>query len=551
MCLTSVIYPMCARVLQIHSDDNVAVALSTLRADEEFLDGCYTHSPIPQRHKVVTSVISKHSPIIMYGVTVGRSQRDLQIGDCLNQSDIVHDIGQYDLENRPTPEPWQPPNVSKWFNATFDGYYRSDGQVGTANYWIVIPLVFCENRNIDVLRRAFEDELGYSQHSTYRQQVASLVHSYRNTSSPLDSQLIPVNHDRVFQNVDGIHFLTHQLGCGGTPQDARTLCGLLAGYLHHPNVFGATVLSLGCENAQVSMLMEEVHKRNPDFDKPLYIFRQQSFASADALITQAINDTFTGLEKANQMQRSTAPLSKLTLGLECGGSDGFSGISANPAMGFTTDLLVALGGSAILGEFPELCGQEQSIIDRCVDLNTAVRFIQLMESYASLADIVGTGFEMNPSAGNIIDGLLTGAMKSAGAVRKGGTSPVTAVLDYPEYATTAGLNLLCTPGGDVESTTAIAGAGAQIILFSTGMGTPTGNPLAQVIKVSSNTLLAKRLSDLIDFNAGTIIEGHETIESVGSQLLDLILAVANGNYIPAAVRMGQHDFIPWKRGVSL
>ena len=542
---------MPTRVLKIHSDDNVAVALSPLKTGEEFLPGCYTQSPIPQGHKVVTKLIATHSPIIMYGVTVGRSQRDLQIGFRLHKSDIIHDTGVYSLEDQPTGELWQAPDISKWSNSTFLGYHRSDGQVGTANYWIVIPLVFCENRNIDVLRRAFEDELGYSQHSSYRQQVASLVHSYRRASSPAESQLISISQDRVFQNVDGIHFLTHQLGCGGTPQDARTLCGLMAGYLHHPNVFGATVLSLGCENAQVSMLMEELHHRNPHFDKPLYIFRQQSFASTDALITQAINDTFSGLEKANKLKRSSAPLSKLILGLECGGSDGFSGISANPAMGYTTDLLVALGGSAILGEFPELCGQEQSIIDRCIDLNIAARFTRLMESYASLADTVGAGFEMNPSAGNITDGLLTGAMKSAGAVRKGGTSPVTAVLDYPEYVTTKGLNLLCTPGGDVESTTAIAGAGAQVILFSTGMGTPTGNPLAQVIKVSSNTSLAARLPDLIDYNAGTIIDGHETIESVGSQLLDLILDVANGTYTPAAVQMGQHDFIPWKRGVSL
>jgi len=542
---------MPARVLQIHSDDNVAVALSSLKSGEEFLSGCYTRSPIPQRHKVVTKLIPSNQPIVMYGVTVGRSQRDLQIGDRLHQSNLIHDIDPYSLQDQPIQQFWQAPDISKWSRTTFQGYYRSDGQVGTANYWVVVPLVFCEKRNIDVLRRAFEDELGYSQHSAYRQQVASLIHSYRKASSPVESQLIPVNKDRVFQNVDGIHFLTHQLGCGGTPQDARTLCGLLAGYLHHPNVFGATILSLGCENAQVSMLMEEVHHRNPAFDKPLYVFRQQSYTSTDALITQAIHDTFTGLQKANQVERTATPLNKLTLGLECGGSDGFSGISANPAMGYTTDLLVALGGSAILGEFPELCGQEQSIIDRCADLSIATRFTQLMESYASLADTVGAGFEMNPSTGNIADGLLTGAMKSAGAVRKGGTSPITAVLDYPEYRTTAGLNLLCTPGGDVESTTAIAGAGAQIILFSTGMGTPTGNPLAQVIKVSSNTLLAKRLPDLIDHNAGIIIDGHETIESVGVQLLELMIDVASGNYTPATVRMGQHDFIPWKRGVSL
>jgi len=220
-------------------------------------------------------------------------------------------------------------------------------------------------------------------------------------------------------------------------------------------------------------------------------------------------------------------------------------------MGYTTDLLVALGGSAILGEFPELCGLEQSLIDRCTHESAAARFAVLMESYATLAEAVGSGFEMNPSPGNIRDGLLTDAMKSAGAARKGGTSPITAVLDYPEYSTEPGLNLLCTPGGDVESTTAIAGAGAQIILFSTGMGTPTGNPIAQVVKISSNSAIAQRLPDLIDVDAGSIIGGDESVESVGARLLDFVVNVASGDYITAATRLGQHDFIPWKRGVSL
>jgi len=542
---------MFASVLQIHSDDNVAVALKPLEVGTEFLSGIYCKSAIPQRHKVVTKFIPKDSPVVMYGVTVGRSLRDLQTGDRLNRNDLIHDTSPYRLRDQRTLPPWKAPDTSTWLNATFAGYHRSDGQVGTANHWIVVPMVFCENRNLDVLRRAFEDELGYSHHCVYRQQVASLVSTHLEGHSEVVTEISTLKSERIFKNIDGIQFLTHQLGCGGTREDAKSLCGLLAGYLNHPNVFGATILSLGCENAEISLLMDELHQRNPNFDKPLYLFRQQSFPSADRLITQAINDTFSGLKEGNQSQRTPAPLSKLTIGLECGGSDGFSGISANPVIGYATDLIVAVGGGAILGEFPELCGQEQALIDRCVENRSAARFVDLMESYASLAHAVNSGFEMNPSPGNIADGLLTGAMKSAGAARKGGTSPVTDVLDYPEYATSQGLNLLCTPGGDVESTTAIAGSGAQIILFSTGMGTPTGNPVAQVIKISSNSSLAERLPDLIDFNAGVIIEGDETIESSGTQLFDLIIQVASGNYTPASVRMGQNDFIPWKRGLSL
>ena len=542
---------MSARVLRIHPGDNVAVALVSLPAGIEFLPGCLTRSPVPSKHKVVTEFIRQSGAVIMYGVMVGRALRDLHVGDRLNRNDLTHDTAGYCVRSAHRPPVWQAPDVSNWEETTFLGYRRSDGHAGTANHWIVLPLVFCENRNIDVLRRAFEDELGYSQISPYRQQVAALAHEYRTGNPVTGTTGTMIASGRLFQNVDGVQFLTHQLGCGGTRQDARSLCGLLAGYLNHPNVCGATVLSLGCENAEYKILMEEVHKRNPAFDKPLYIFRQQSFASADALITKAIADTFSGLREANKSRRTPVPLSKLTLGLECGGSDGFSGISANPAMGYTTDLLVALGGSAILGEFPELCGLEQSLIDRCIHESAATRFSDLMESYATLAEAVGSGFEMNPSPGNIRDGLLTDAMKSAGAARKGGTSPITAVLDYPEYSTEPGLNLLCTPGGDVESTTAIAGAGAQIILFSTGMGTPTGNPIAQVVKISSNSALAQRLPDLIDVDAGGIIRGDDSVESVGARLLDFIVNVASGDYITAATRLGQQDFIPWKRGVSL
>src|SRR5690606_5561661 len=246
-----------------------------------------------------------------------------------------------------------------------------------------------------------------------------------------------------------------------------------------------------------------------------------------------------------------APLSKLVVGLECGGSDGFSGISANPAIGHTSDLVAALGGASILSEFPELCGVEQELINRCVDDTSADRFIHLMRAYARAAEAVGSGFDMNPSPGNIKDGLITDAMKSAGAAKKGGTSPVTDVLDYTEYVKRKGLNLLCTPGNDVESTTAMAGSGANIMLFTTGLGTPTGNPVVPVIKVSSNSELAKKMSDIIDVDTGPVIKGEKTIEEMGEEMLDLIVQVASGKIKTKAVELNQNDFIPWRRGVSL
>jgi altronate hydrolase len=370
-------------------------------------------------------------------------------------------------------------------------------------------------------------------------------------NAPLDAEQYSSTAQRLFPNVDGIKFLTHTGGCGGTRQDAEALCGLLAGYITHPNVAGATVLSLGCQNAQVDILLDEIKKRDAAFSKPLYILEQQKIGKESDLLSQAIKQTFAGLVKANEYKREPAPINKLCIGLECGGSDGFSGISANPAIGYTSDLLVAAGGSVILSEFPELCGVEQELSDRCVNNETAQRFGQLMKTYGERAKAAGSGFDMNPSPGNIKDGLITDAIKSAGAAKKGGTSPVVAVLDYPELVTKPGLNLLCTPGNDVESTTAEVGSGATVVLFTTGLGTPTGNPIAPVVKIASNTILYNKMSDIIDVNTGSIIEGEETIEQAGERILDYIIKVASGEVQVSAVRHGQDDFIPWKRGISL
>jgi altronate hydrolase len=285
--------------------------------------------------------------------------------------------------------------------------------------------------------------------------------------------------------------------------------------------------------------------------KPLFVLEQQQFPSESEMLRQAIRQTFLGLVEANRAVREAVPLSCLQLGLKCGGSDGFSGISANPAVGHIADLIAALGGASILSEFPELCGVEQDLIRRCVDQDIAARFIHLMDDYAARAKAVGSGFELNPSPGNIREGLITDAMKSAGASRKGGTSPVTAVLDYPERVAKPGLNLLCTPGNDVESVTAQVAAGANVVLFTTGLGTPTGNPIAPVVKISSNSEVARRMQDIIDFDAGGIITGAAGIAETGEALLDFTLQVASGEVQTRSERSNHDNFIPWKRGVSL
>jgi altronate hydrolase len=432
------------------------------------------------------------------------------------------------------------------------GYHRADGQVGTRNYWIVLPLVFCENRNVDRMREALEEELGYGgSHNSYRSHVRQLVQHQASGNGQRTEDPTHVSADRVFPNIDGIRFLTHEGGCGGTRQDAQALCGLLAGYIHHPNVAGATVLSLGCQNAQASMLLDELRPRDPEMTKPVLVFDQQKSGRESALMTRALDATFEALVKANQVTRTSAPLSALTIGLKCGGSDGFSGISANPTLGYLSDLLGGLHGKTLLSEFPELHGVEQELINRCATDALAQRFYDLMHAYQARARAVHSGFEMNPSPGNIEDGLTTDAIKSAGAARKGGVAPVRDVLDFPQYATTPGLNLLCTPGNDVECVTAQAGAGANLVLFTTGLGTPTGNPVAPVIKISTNSTLAERMADIIDFDAGGIVSGETTIPACAEKLLDLCIGVASGECFTKAESLGQNDFIPWKRGVSL
>src|SRR5271156_2385018 len=548
-----------ARVLRLDARDNVLVALTDLRKGETvgYLGNEYSLlADVPAKQKFLTQDVDAGGEIIMYGVLVGRPAENLGRGDLLSTRNIRHAAASFHETEVVAPS-WTPPDVSAWRNKTFLGFHRDDGQVGTRNYWLVLPLVFCENRNLAVLKQAFEEELGFAAPQIYRSQVAELARLYREGKSE-DLQKFAFGETqrasaspRVFQNVDGIKFLLHEAGCGCTHEDARNLCGLLAGYIHHPNVAGATVLSLGCQHAQVPMLLEEIKCRDSNFKKTVLIYEQQKSPSEAAMLSKAIRETFLGMVEADKITRQPAPLSKLTLGLQCGGSDGFSGLSANPAIGHVSDIVSALGGIGILSEFPELCGVEQQLIDRCVRKEVADRFAHLMRDYAARAKAVRASFEMNPSPGNIRDGLLTDAMKSAGAGRKGGTSPIADVLDYPEYIRKPGLSLQCTPGNDVECVTAQAGAGANLVLFTTGLGTPTGNPITPVIKIATNSNLAKRMSDIIDIDTGGIITGETNIEKMGEVILERVIQVASGEARTKAEMLGQDDFIPWKRGVSL
>ncbi|MBK9382656.1 MAG: altronate dehydratase [Chitinophagaceae bacterium] len=542
------------KVLKVHPRDNVIVALTNLSKGEtiSFEGADYLlQEDIPAKHKFFMQDMKTGDEVIMYGVLVGKAQMNIAKGSRMSTENIKHAAEPYAYRNAKFE--WQAPDVSRFSRRTFNGYHRKDGRVGTANYWLFIPTVFCENRNLDVIREAMHNELGYAVTDKYKQYTHHLLDAYKN-GEQLDSvNLSPSSngHNRPFKNVDGIKFLNHQGGCGGIRQDAAILSKLLAAYADHPNVGGVTVLSLGCQNLQVEDFKNDLKKQNPGFDKPLFIFEQQQSQSEEQLITEAIRKTFEGLIEINKLERQPASLDKLCIGVKCGGSDGFSGISANPSVGYCSDLVVALGGKILLAEFPELCGVEQELIDRSVNEPTAQKFIHLMKSYDEIVTNAGSSFSMNPSPGNIKDGLITDAIKSAGAAKKGGTSPVVDVLDYTEPATKPGLSLVCTPGNDVEATTGKAASGATLILFTTGLGTPTGNPVCPTIKVSTNSNLTKRMNDIIDIDCGPVIEGEKTIQQMGEDILEYCIKAASGEIIPKAVQLNQDDFIPWKRGVSL
>jgi altronate hydrolase len=532
-----------SKAIKINPQDNMIVALENLKKGEIVKvdkQQIILVEDVKQKHKFTEILIKKGEPLIMYGVKVGVSNQEIDKGAALTTKNMDNafnnDISFENLGKTPAPSPTKNERY-------FMGYPRKDGAAGTQNIWLFFPLVFCENRNVELLKTVFEREF-------YPDKLFQHQHFLRNLIQEETEAIQVPPTVNPFPNVE-VRFITHNAGCGGTRADSTMLGKLLAGYVNNPNVVGASILSLGCQNLQVDFFLDQLKAINQSFDKPLLVFDQQEEGNGGNLIQKIIKDSIVEIKKANDIPREKIPLSKLTIGLECGGSDGFSGISANPTLGASMDKLVQFGGSAILSEFPELRGVEQELVDRCIDIKKAEKFIKLMRSYEDKVIESGTDFSANPSPGNIKDGLITDAMKSAGAAKKGGSSPIVDVLDYGEYFKSEGLNLLCTPGNDVESTTAMAGSGANLIIFTTGLGTPTGNPITPVIKISSNTSVYHKMKDIIDFNTGDIIEGTQSLDDVSDDLLEFIIKVASGEVITKATNNRQFDFLPWKRDISL
>jgi altronate hydrolase len=546
--------------LQINPEDNLLVALQDLTKGTIIYhkgDEIVLNDDIKAKHKFTTKEIKKDSDAIMYGVLVGHASQDILKGGLIHTFNLHH--ASQDFKGKQKDFSWTAPNVEKFKNRTFNGYHRADGQVGTENYWLVIPLVFCENRNVEILKNAFVKGLGFQKNDPYLEKVISIKKQFESGKTvseleiPFENNVQLTQKSPLFSNIDGIKFLTHESGCGENKDDSLDLCALLAGYCLNPNVGGITVLSLGCQHSQIDVFKNILKEKDPTFSKPILYFEQQEDegSGVESLLNEVIVKTFAGLTEINKIERQPAPLSALRLGVKCGGSDGFSGISANPAIGHTADLLVALGGTVMIAEFPELCGVEQELQNRSVNAEVADNFGKLMREYAKRAAAIGAGFDMNPSPGNIKDGLITDAIKSAGAAKKAGTSPIVDALGYGQYATKKGLNLVCTPGNDVLATTGMAGAGATVQLFTTGLGTPTGNPISPMVKLSTNTRLAEKLPEIIDIDCGPIISGDKTVEEMGEEVLEYVIRLASGEINTKAMILGQDDFMFWRRGVSL
>ena len=308
--------------IRVDPNDNVLVALKNIQCSEEVAQGLITREMIPEKQKLAAVSFDIGDEIKMYGVVVGSATKPILAGQLLSTENVAHKSSSY--TGKTSEYTWKSPDVSHLSNKTFEGYHRPNGKIGTANHWIFVPLVFCESRNLEMLKNALRKTLGYSFDDPYTSFAQELRSSYEKGIDVDSLKDFSANHydtdqKKLFENIDGLKFLNHGLGCGGTRDDARTLCGLIAGYITHPNVAGATVLSLGCQNAQVKILEEEINNRDPNFTKPLLIFEQQKYPSERDMLNSAIRETFISLIDANNNKRKPAPISEICLGLNAVG----------------------------------------------------------------------------------------------------------------------------------------------------------------------------------------------------------------------------------------
>lgn len=491
------------KAIRINEADHVAVALEPVFRGETVTAGdlCVTAGEdILQGHKIALTDISQGDAVVKYGFPIGHATEAIARGAWVHTHNLKTNLkGELPYTYEPAVQFLEPQEPE-----TFMGYRRADGRAAIRNEIWIIPTVGCVN---DVAKKLVRD-----------------------------------NQDLLNDRIDGLYTFTHPFGCSQTGADHAQTRKLLAALVRHPNAAAVLVLGLGCENLTQQQFLEELGDYDCDRVKLLICQEvEDEFAEGRRLLQQCA-------AYASAFSREPIPASELVIGMKCGGSDGLSGITANPAVGYFSDLLIAQGGTAVLTEVPEMFGAEGFFLNRCVNQEIFEKAVRMLNDFKKYFLSHGEVVYENPSPGNKQGGITTLEDKSCGCVQKGGTAPVMDVIGYGDAVTTKGLNLLYGPGNDLVSATALTAAGAHLILFTTGRGTPFGAPVPTV-KIATNSELAARKNGWIDFDAGTIAQG-ESIPDAAKRLMRLVLETAGGKQTKAE-KMGFREISIFKDGVVL
>ena len=491
--------------IKINKDDNVAVALKPIaKGTTVNVAGTdvTTLEDVPQGHKFAIKPIKKGDAVIKYGFRIGYAQADVEVGGWIHTHNLRTALGEL-LDYTYNPEGHK--DVEPTDEAYFEGYMRENGKVGVRNEVWIIPTVGCVNS----IARAIE--------ATAR-----------------------LNKPEV---VDEVFAFTHPYGCSQTTEDQENTRTVLADLINHPNAGAVLVLGLGCENSRIEVLKNYIGEVNPDRVKFLQVQDVEDEQEAAAEIMEEL------MNYAAAFKREKVSAKELVIGMKCGGSDGLSGITANPTVGLFSDMLVSKGGTTILTEVPEMFGAETILMDRCANRELFDKTVCLINDFKEYFIKNGQEIYENPSPGNKDGGITTLEDKSLGCTQKSGSSLVKGVLAYGERVQNKGLNLLSAPGNDLVASTACAAAGAQIVLFTTGRGTPFASPVPTV-KIATNSRLAGKKGNWIDFNAGRLVTDDVPMEQLADELFQLVLDVASGRRVKAELA-GFHDLAIFKQGVTL
>ncbi len=502
-------------ILLLNGEDNVAVARLPVPAGAEInVNGhqVIARETIAPGHKIALEPVAASATVTKYGEAIGKATKEIEPGDWVHTHNVTPDFSGKDYEyatRAPVTEYFAPEEAG-----TFMGYLRENGDVGTRNYIAVIATSNCSSH----VAMEIAERLKHAGPGTH--------------------------------GIDGVVAIPHQEGCGHSQgEDTWQLERTIAGMIFHPNVGAVLMVSLGCEVNQISKYIETTQLGQQHFRKGKLIvgLEMQSSGGTRQTIANGAAQVEDLIKHCQQMKRTPQPMSKILLGTNCGGSDAFSGISANPALGYASDLVVRSGGTSVLAEIPECMGAEHLLTRRAVDEATGRKVIDVMNWYQDYLRRFGSSWDDNPSPGNKAGGITNVCEKSLGAVAKGGTTALTGVFAYAERVNRKGFVLMNTPGYDPVSLTGIAAGGSNMICFTTGRGTGIGFPVVPVIKISTNSRIARVMEDNIDINAGTIVDGREAIQDVGRKIFETIRSVASGERTKSEI-LGHKEFVPWRIG---